>query len=272
MTVFGQLVIGPPGAGKTTYCDGMQQMMHQLKRDMVVVNLDPGNDAVPYEVAIDIRELISVEDVMEEYNLGPNGSLIYCMEYIVENLDWLKKEFDSKCKGKYVIFDMPGQVELYTHHESLRELCEALRNWDCRLCAVHLVDSVLCTDPHKFVSSVWISLAAMMQLELPHVNVLSKVDILKTHHQDLDFRLEHYLDVSNLKHLSQAMYKDNHPLNKQFVKFNEEMCEVMEDYGLVGFVPLDIQDKEATMQVLVKCDQSNGRLFGSIKNIFNFVF
>ena len=30
---------------------------------------------------LDIRELISLEDVMEELQLGPNGGLIYCMEY-----------------------------------------------------------------------------------------------------------------------------------------------------------------------------------------------
>lgn len=29
----------------------------------------------------DIRELISLDDVMEEYGLGPNGALMYCMEY-----------------------------------------------------------------------------------------------------------------------------------------------------------------------------------------------
>lgn len=30
---------------------------------------------------VDIRELISLEDVMEELGLGPNGGLLYCMEY-----------------------------------------------------------------------------------------------------------------------------------------------------------------------------------------------
>jgi len=29
----------------------------------------------------DIRELISLDDVMEELGLGPNGGLVYCMEY-----------------------------------------------------------------------------------------------------------------------------------------------------------------------------------------------
>jgi hypothetical protein len=29
---------------------------------------------------IDIRDLISLSDVMEELNYGPNGGLVYCME------------------------------------------------------------------------------------------------------------------------------------------------------------------------------------------------
>lgn len=32
---------------------------------------------------IDIRELISLDDVMEELGMWPNGGLIYCMEYPV---------------------------------------------------------------------------------------------------------------------------------------------------------------------------------------------
>ena len=30
--MFGQLVIGPPGSGKTTYCNGMQQYLLSLGR------------------------------------------------------------------------------------------------------------------------------------------------------------------------------------------------------------------------------------------------
>lgn len=37
-----------------------------------------------------MRELVSVEDVMEEMNLGPNGGLVYAMEYLVTNIDWLQ--------------------------------------------------------------------------------------------------------------------------------------------------------------------------------------
>ena len=44
---------------------------------------------MPYgEPDIDIRELISSDDVMEELDFGPNGGLVYAMEYFCSNLDW----------------------------------------------------------------------------------------------------------------------------------------------------------------------------------------
>ena len=48
------------------------------------MNLDPAAEEMLYEPSVDIRELISLEDVMEELELGPNGGLIYCMEYGLE--------------------------------------------------------------------------------------------------------------------------------------------------------------------------------------------
>ena len=46
MPMYGQVVVGPPGAGKTTYCDGMQQYLRLVGRDALVVNLDPANEVV----------------------------------------------------------------------------------------------------------------------------------------------------------------------------------------------------------------------------------
>lgn len=59
MALYGQLVIGAPGSGKSTYCTGMVQLLEQLKRPVVCVNLDPANDIPPFRVDIDIRELIT---------------------------------------------------------------------------------------------------------------------------------------------------------------------------------------------------------------------
>ncbi|CAJ1413183.1 unnamed protein product [Effrenium voratum] len=60
-----------------------------LKRPRTLINLDPANDDLPYDCDIDVRELVNVEDVMTELDLGPNGALCYAMEYIEVNLDWL---------------------------------------------------------------------------------------------------------------------------------------------------------------------------------------
>jgi hypothetical protein len=38
---------------------------------------------------VDIKDLITLEEVMEEMELGPNGGLLYCMEYLLQNQDWL---------------------------------------------------------------------------------------------------------------------------------------------------------------------------------------
>ena len=70
---FGQVVLGPPGSGKSTYCYGMQQFLAVVERDMVVVNLDPGNEVFPYKCHVNVMDLVSVENVMNEFHLGPNG-------------------------------------------------------------------------------------------------------------------------------------------------------------------------------------------------------
>ncbi|KAE8663254.1 hypothetical protein F3Y22_tig00112989pilonHSYRG00048 [Hibiscus syriacus] len=78
---YAQLVIGPTGSGKSTYCSSLYQHCETLGRSIHIVNLNPAAENFDYPVAMDIRELISLDDVMEELGLGPNGGLIYCMEY-----------------------------------------------------------------------------------------------------------------------------------------------------------------------------------------------
>lgn len=48
-----------------------------------------------------------------------------------------------------------------------------------KLTAVHLVDSHHCADPAKFISVLCTSLSTMLHVELPHVNVLSKMDLIE---------------------------------------------------------------------------------------------
>jgi hypothetical protein len=58
-------------------------MMNSLGRAAVIVNLDPGNENVPYHAAVDIRELVSVPVVMEEMGLGINGALVCAALFVI---------------------------------------------------------------------------------------------------------------------------------------------------------------------------------------------
>lgn len=113
-----------------------------------MVNLDPANDRLPYPCEINITDLVSVEKAVEQFGLGPNGGMIYCMEFLEKNIDWLiekiaqkedeaiqrqkqeseeaPNDFQSFPKGLYWIFDCPGQIELYTHHRSVANIIDIL--------------------------------------------------------------------------------------------------------------------------------------------------
>ena len=91
---YAQLVMGPAGSGKSTYCKYIHEHCETLKREVNVINLDPAAENFSYPVYADIRELVDVNDVMEaeDLRLGPNGGLVFCMEYLMQNLDWLNEQ------------------------------------------------------------------------------------------------------------------------------------------------------------------------------------
>lgn len=95
--------------------------MTAINRKASVVNLDPANDHTSYPAAIDVRQLVSLDDVMETEELGPNGGVLYALEELEHNLEWLEDGL-SQLGDNYVLFDCPGQVELFTHHSSLRNI------------------------------------------------------------------------------------------------------------------------------------------------------
>lgn len=70
---------------------------------------DPANDNMGYKPAVDISELVKHEEVMNTCKLGPNGALVYCIEFLEKNIDWLIKKI-LNLKDHYLLIDCPGQV------------------------------------------------------------------------------------------------------------------------------------------------------------------
>jgi len=95
MTRFGQLVIGPPSSGKTTCVGAMAELLRALGRNVAIVNLDPANENITYSSYVDVVDLVKVEEVMDQMKLGPNGGLMFAMEFVRTNIEWLDTKLGS---------------------------------------------------------------------------------------------------------------------------------------------------------------------------------
>lgn len=273
MGKYAQLVIGAAGAGKSSYCTAMANHLRIAQRRTVhIVNLDPAAEEFSVDpnsislkpsssagssvaassneggeenpalqpssfASIDIRELITVDKVMSELKLGPNGGLMYCMEYLMSNTEWLEEVLDDFDED-YLLVDCPGQIELYTHQPLMRNLVQLLQGrLGYRVCVVYMIDSHFITEPAKMMSGSLACLSAMLLLECPHINVLSKVDLLDAHDKEL---LELRLTL-NPEYLVTSLSSSMAP---KFAKLNEAFASVLSDFDLVTFLPLDPTDED----------------------------
>ncbi|KAJ9092170.1 hypothetical protein QFC19_008828 [Naganishia cerealis] len=236
MSRVGVLALGPAGAGKSTFCNSIIAHMQTIGRRAHIVNLDPAAEPTNYEFTIDIRDLISLQDVMEELDLGPNGALIYCFEYLMENLDWLDEEIGDY-NDEYLIFDCPGQIELYTHVPAMPTIVRHLQQLlGFNLCATYLVEAPFVVEHAKFFSAALSAMSAMILLELPHINILLKTDLIK---DDVTRRqLKRFLNPDPLLLLLKKVDLESES-NPRFVRLNRAIANLVDDFGMVQFLPLD---------------------------------
>lgn len=258
----GQLVVGPAGSGKSTYCYNIQQHCETMGRNVHIVNLDPAAEYMPYKPTLDVRDLITLEDVMKELDLGPNGGLIYCMEYLVENVEWLEEELDGYGPDDYLIFDCPGQIELYTHLPTFSILTKVMQKWDYQVCCVNIMDSQYIVDVSKFLSASLVALSSMLSLGLPHINVLSKVDVLKSQlpKGSRKHAMDRFLDMDVATMLSDARRDGARPGARagpaRHAALTDSIASLLEDFSMVSFVPLDPTDEDSMAAVLAHVDNS----------------
>lgn len=147
---------------------------------------------------MDIRDLIQLQDVMEEFKLGPNGGLVYCMEYLLLNIDWLQEEFNHFSQDDYILFDCPGQIELYTHIDMMKKFTRVLTSLGVSISSVYLLDVNFLFDHSKYMSGLLMALSASMTLELPSFTVLSKCDLVEDKAQLKKLTKTHKLDQIEL--------------------------------------------------------------------------
>lgn len=200
---------------------------------------------------------------MEKNSLGPNGALLYCMESLEVNFDWLKERIESFDPESYFVFDFPGQVELFTNHESVFNLIHALeRQLHFRLVAVHLADSTHCKDPFRFISLAMITLQSMVRLECPQINIMSKFDkfnSLSMEESEESLPLSFYADCQDLSLLMRPA-----SIPQRYSSLTQAIAEMIDDFGMVSFIPLAVEDKECMAYFMQEADKANGLVFGAL--------
>lgn len=256
---YAQVVIGPAGSGKSSYCSYMQQHAQDSKRVIEIVNLDPAAEHFNYEPIVDIRDLVQLDDAMgdDELRFGPNGGLVFCLEFLIKNSDWLKsqlcggydEELESEPDDDYILFDMPGQIELFTHLSMGKELVQLLESWNFRICTVFLIDSQFMVDGAKFISGTMTALSVMANLETPHVNILTKIDLLSKTAQR---RLDKYLDPDTRALLEDVTQESTWGASRR--KLSEAIASLIEDFSLVRFFPVNVDDEETIQDLLMQID------------------
>jgi GPN-loop GTPase len=307
MSKYGVMVMGPAGAGKvltrccnavpsrkekrehqltarlqTSFCAGLVTHLHLTGRSAFYVNLDPAAEDFEHAPDLDIKDLISVEDVMEEMGLGPNGALIYCFEFLVDNLDWLQEQLESLTEDYLVIFDMPGQIELYTHVPVVPQLAHFLTrpgNLDMRLCAAYLVESMFTIDRAKFFSATLSAMSCMVMMGLPHINIMSKMDLVKG--QISRRNMEEFLAPDETLLEGDPLEMERRRREEEeaeeggaiteitpaslgitggvmqgttFSKLNHAVARLVEEMGMVKYHRLDVSDEETVEAVLSQID------------------
>jgi len=100
-------------------------------------------------------------------------------------------------------------------------------------------------------------------MDLTQVNVLTKIDNLHKYPDPLPFNLDFYTEVQDLDYLIPSLEKES-PMfaTGKFEALNKAVCQLIEDFGLVGYETLAVEDKKSMMALLRTIDRAGGYVFG----------
>ena len=153
---------GTAGSGKSSLCSALLSWYEDKSATVASVNLDPGVQELPYEPDIDIRDMLDISTVMQNYQLGPNGALIMAADLIATRMNDIQESLDS-INPDYAIFDTPGQIELFAYRSSGPYIVDNLRSEGKTV--LFLFDSTLVSTPSNFVSIALLAASIQTQTE-----------------------------------------------------------------------------------------------------------
>lgn len=242
-------VVGTAGAGKSSLVTAYQRWARFLEVDVMAINLDPGAERVHYDPEFDVRDLVSLSDVMSEYDLGPNGAQILAADLVASQAEDVFEQIEG-LSGDMLIVDTPGQVELFAFREASSHLVDVLGQG--RACLIFLFDPMLSRTPSGFVSQMLLSSIVHFRLGLPTANFLSKTDLLEP--EELETIMEW---GDNLDILEVALYEESErqandaKSGSQRAEFAIGQLRMMQNAAIQpGLIPLSSEIEDGLADVL----------------------
>lgn len=175
-------IVGTAGAGKSLLASKIFDYYTKNGAFVGMLNLDPGVENLPYTCDVDARDYVDIVSIMRQYDLGPNGSIIMANDLIASKIDELQRDIDN-VNPDYLIVDTPGQIELFAYRASGPFFIQNI-NAEQKI-AVFLHDGSLITTPVNFVSIALLSTSVKLRLNLPQVNVVTKIDLIEDKIKDI---------------------------------------------------------------------------------------
>lgn len=130
----------------------------------------------------------------------------------------------------------------------MRDFVRSLKEIGFSVGAVYCIDCTFLSDPTKYISASLMALSAMNQLEIPHLNVLTKCDLISNKEG-----LAEMIDTDPSE-MASEIAKSSY--STKFKSLTEAIAKVLTEFNLVQFIPLDLSDEDTIRNVVYQIDQS----------------
>jgi len=218
-------ILGTAGCGKSTFTAAAANWLTENGFSVKTLNLDPGADMLPYEPTVDVRDWLTLGDIMEEYGLGPNGAQVVAADMIALYKSRIMDELGME-EAQYILVDTPGQLELFAFRESAKEIVNGLLPESSLL--LFLIDPFNARTPSGYVSQVMLANLCKLRFSIPTIELISKGDMVKPDLRNLLEKWQEYPD-----HLYDEMVREASVSPSLGSEFSIGLFRSMEDLGLL---------------------------------------
>ncbi|KAF8475667.1 hypothetical protein BDZ91DRAFT_774243 [Kalaharituber pfeilii] len=171
------ICVGMAGSGKTTFMQRLNAHLHALKQPPYIMNLDPAVKNVPFDRNIDIRDSVDYKEVMKQYNLGPNGGIMTCLNLFATKVDQVVGILEQRAPTlTNVLIDTPGQIECFVWSASGTIITDAIASTFPTIIA-YIIDTPRTTSPATFMANMLYACSILYKTKLPMILVFNKTDV-----------------------------------------------------------------------------------------------